>query len=168
VELVKTGFLKPGRSLDVGCGTGTNVTYLARNGFDAHGLDISKVAIRKAITKARDLGVRCDLRVMDFLDIEAISKLPITFDVILDLGCFHSLSNQERLNYKESLGYVSKQGTIYLLWCFLRGSRWSYGPPGVDEDEAEKTLSRQFYLIEKRRLDTEFREMLFYIMRREQ
>ena len=168
MELVKTGFLKPGRSLDVGCGTGTNATYLARNGFEAHGLDISKVAIRKAIAKARDLGVRCDFRVMDFLNIEAISKLPITFDVILDLGCFHSLSNQERLKYRESLGYVSKRGTIYLLWCFLRGSRWSFGPPGVDEDEAEKILSRQFQLIEKRRLDTEFREMLFYIMRREQ
>ena len=166
--MVKTGFLKPGRSLDVGCGTGTNATYLARNGFEAYGLDISKVAIRKAIAKARDLGVRCDFRVMDFLNIEAISKLPITFDVILDLGCFHSLSNQERLKYRESLGYVSKRGTIYLLWCFLRGSRWSFGPPGVDEDEAEKILSRQFQLIEKRRLDTEFREMLFYIMRREQ
>jgi cyclopropane fatty-acyl-phospholipid synthase-like methyltransferase len=168
VELVKAGFLKPGRSLDVGCGTGTNVTYLAGIGFDAHGLDISKVAIRKATAKARNLGVRCDLRVMDFLDIESLSKLSMTFDLILDVGCFHSLSEHERLMYKESLNYVSEHGTIYLLWCFLHGSRWSYGPPGVGEDEAEKTLSEQFRLIEKRRLDTEFREMFFYIMQREQ
>jgi cyclopropane fatty-acyl-phospholipid synthase-like methyltransferase len=168
VELVKAGFLKPGMSLDVGCGTGTNVTYLAGIGFDAHGLDISKVAIRKAIAKARSLGLRCDLRVMDFLDLESVSKFSTTFDLILDVGCFHSLSEQERLRYKESLGHVSKHGTIYLLWCFLHGSRWSYGPPGVGEDEAEETLSKQFRLIEKRRLHTEFREMLFYIMQREQ
>jgi cyclopropane fatty-acyl-phospholipid synthase-like methyltransferase len=168
LELVEGGFLKPGRALDIGCGTGTSVTYLASKGFDAYGLDVSKVAIRKALAKARDLGVKCDLRVMDFLDIEGVSKLSVTFDVILDVGCFHSLSAHGRLRYKESLDSVSKHGSTYLLWCFLRGSRWSYGPPGVDQDEAERTLSKRFRVLEKRRLDTSFREMLFYIMQREE
>jgi cyclopropane fatty-acyl-phospholipid synthase-like methyltransferase len=167
VELVEGGYLKPGKALDIGCGTGTSVTYLASKGFDAYGLDISKVAIRKALAKARDLGVECNLRTMDFLDIEAVSKLSTTFDVILDVGCFHSLSSHERLTYKESLNFVSQPGSIYLLWCFLRGSRWSYGPPGVDQDEAERTLSKQFRVVEKRRLNTSFRKMMFYIMQRD-
>jgi cyclopropane fatty-acyl-phospholipid synthase-like methyltransferase len=166
VELVEGGYLKPGRALDIGCGTGTSVTYLASKGFNAYGLDISKVAIRRALLKARDLGVKCSLRVMDFLDIEAVSNLSTTFDVILDVGCFHSLSLQDRLMYKESLNFVSRPGSMYLLWCFLRGSRWSYGPPGVDQDEAERTLSEQFRVVEKRRLNTSFRKMLFYIMQR--
>ena len=166
VELVEGGYLKPGRALDIGCGTGTSVTYLASKGFDAYGLDISRVAIRKALAKARDEGVRCNLRIMDFLDIEAVSNLSTTFDVILDVGCFHSLSSQARLMYKESLDCVSRPGSVYLLWCFLRGSRWSYGPPGVDQDEAERTLSKQFRVVEKRKLNTSFRDMLFYIMQR--
>jgi len=167
VKLVEEGRLKPSRSLDIGCGTGTSVTYLASKGFDAYGLDISKVAIRKALAKAQALGVKCSLRVMDFLDIEAISKLSTNFDVLLDLGCFHSLSAQERRRYKKSLNVVSHVGSVYLLWCFLRGSRWSYGPPGVDPEEAEKTLSSQYRVIEKRMLKTSFREMLFYIMQRD-
>jgi cyclopropane fatty-acyl-phospholipid synthase-like methyltransferase len=166
VELVERGYLKPGKALDIGCGTGTSVTYLASKGFDAYGLDISKVAIRKALAKARDLGVKCNLRVMDFLDVEAASNLSTTFDVILDVGCFHSLSSQDRLTYKESLSVVSQPGSTFLLWCFLRGSRWSYGPPGVDQDEAERTLSKQFRVVQKRILNTSFREMLFYIMQR--
>ena len=159
--------MKPGKVLDIGCGTGTCVTYLASKGFDAYGMDISKVAIRKARGKAQTLGVKCDLRVMDFLDVKAVSKLTMTFEVLLDVGCFHSLSAQDRLSYKESLNLVSQPGSTYLLWCFLRGSRWTPGPPGVDRDEVERTLSNRYRVVEKRILDTSFREMLFYIMQRD-
>ena len=166
MELVEGGHLKPGRALDIGCGTGTSVTYLASKGFDAYGLDISKVAISRALANARRIGAKCNLRVIDFLDTEAVSKLSGTFDVVLDLGCFHSLSPQDRDRYRGSLSLVSQPGSRYLLWCFLRGSRWSYGPPGVDEDEVERTLSKQFHVIEKRRVNNSFRKMLFYIMQR--
>jgi len=158
--------LKPSSVLDIGCGTGTSVVYLASKGFDAYGLDISKVAIRKAVAKARDLSVKCDFRVANFLDREIVSKASITCDIVIDIGCFHSLSARDRLRYKESLEFVSRPGSTYLLWCFLRGRSWTYGPPGVDEDEAERTLSKQFRVIEKRRLNNSFREMLFYVMRR--
>ena len=54
VELVQSGRMKAGRALDIGCGTGTNVLYLAEKGFDVSGVDISKIAIRKVIAKARE------------------------------------------------------------------------------------------------------------------
>ncbi len=166
MELVQVGRVRAGRVLDVGCGTGTNALYLAEKGFDVSGVDISKVAIRRAAAKARERDLKCDFYVLDFLDTEAVSRI-LRFDVVLDVGCFHSLSAQDRLRYKESLKFVVRPGSTYLLWCFLRGSRWSYGPPGVDEDEAERTLSNEFRVVEKRRLNTSFREMLFYVMRRD-
>jgi uncharacterized protein (DUF111 family) len=57
MELVQGGRVRVGRVLDIGCGTGTNVLYLAEKGFDVSGVDISKVAIRRAAAKAgkRDL-----------------------------------------------------------------------------------------------------------------
>jgi hypothetical protein len=51
-----------------------------------------------------------------------------------------------------------------LLWCFLRGSRLSYGPPGVGEQEVERRLSNQFLIVERRRLSASLRDMLFYVM----
>ena len=49
-EFIK--YLKPGsRVLDLGCGSGRDSRFLAERGFDAYGVDISKVAIERAISK---------------------------------------------------------------------------------------------------------------------
>jgi cyclopropane fatty-acyl-phospholipid synthase-like methyltransferase len=166
VELVEGGRVSACRALDIGCGTGSNVVYLAGKGFDASGVDISRVAIGKATAKARHRGVSCSFHVLDFAKTQQVSKFSSTFDLLLDAGCFHSLPPHDRDKYVDSLKLVSHPSSLYLLWCFLRGSRWSYGPPGVDEDEAEGRLSKEFSVIEKRELDTSFRGMLFYFMKR--
>jgi len=165
VELVENGRMKISKALDIGCGTGTNVLYLAKKGFEVYGVDISKVAIRKATAKARERGLKCNFRVLNFTEPQAVSKAFSTFDILLDLGCLHSLSSRDRDGYADSLRVVSHTGSLYLLWCFLRGPRWSCGPPGVDEQEVESRFSNQFLIIEKRRLSS-FREMLFYVMER--
>ena len=45
VEFIESKKLRPCSVLDIGCGTGTSVCYLAARGFDATGVDISRVAI---------------------------------------------------------------------------------------------------------------------------
>jgi len=40
--------LTPGRALDVGCGEGADAVWLARRGWTVTGIDISKVAVRRA------------------------------------------------------------------------------------------------------------------------
>ena len=57
VRLVEAGVLTParfppGRALDLGCGTGANLRYLARHGFEATGIDFSRVALRVARERA--------------------------------------------------------------------------------------------------------------------
>ncbi|MDY0910685.1 bifunctional NAD(P)/FAD-dependent oxidoreductase/class I SAM-dependent methyltransferase [Microbacterium sp. CFBP9034] len=46
VDVVAT--LSPGRSLDLGCGEGADTIWLATQGWDATGLDISPTAVRRA------------------------------------------------------------------------------------------------------------------------
>ena len=41
--------LEPGRALDIGCGTGTDTTYLAVHGWEVTAIDM----VRKALTAAR-------------------------------------------------------------------------------------------------------------------
>src|SRR6476660_4677670 len=41
----------PGRAIDLGCGTGTNVRYLAEHGWDATGVDAVPAAIGRAMAR---------------------------------------------------------------------------------------------------------------------
>jgi SAM-dependent methyltransferase len=49
--------LTPGRALDVGCGEGGDALWLARQGWDVLGVDISRVALGRAAARARDTGL---------------------------------------------------------------------------------------------------------------
>lgn len=49
--------LAPGRALDLGCGEGADVIWLAEQGWDATGIDISSVAIARAREAAVDARV---------------------------------------------------------------------------------------------------------------
>jgi len=87
------GYLKengPGRALDLGCGTGTNVITLAENGWQVEGIDYVGRAIKAARRKAkkRGLGDRVQFRVGDVLSSELYRG---EYDLILDIGCFHSI-----------------------------------------------------------------------------
>lgn len=50
--------LKPGRALDVGCGEGADAVWLASQGWDVTALDVSRVALERAMLHARDAGVQ--------------------------------------------------------------------------------------------------------------
>lgn len=59
------GGLEPGRALDVGCGEGADVIWLAENGWDATGIDLSTTAIDRAQASAADRGVNASFEVAD-------------------------------------------------------------------------------------------------------
>ena len=58
VQVVST--LDPGRSLDLGCGEGGDVVWLAQRGWDATGVDISATATRRAAEGASAAGIADD------------------------------------------------------------------------------------------------------------
>ncbi len=49
--------LTPGRVLDVGCGEGADAVWLAGRGWDVTALEVSGVALQRAVVHARDAGV---------------------------------------------------------------------------------------------------------------
>jgi len=116
------------KALDAGCGTGDNAIWLAQNGFQVIGTDISDIAIEKAKEKASKANVTCDFIVVNFLK-NKIEGLPFGF--IFDRGCFHSFSSEDdRRRFAQNAADHLKEGG---LWLSIVGNadedRQGPGPP---------------------------------------
>jgi SAM-dependent methyltransferase len=115
--------LTPGRALDLGCGTGTNVIFLAQHGWDAVGIDFVDHAIRRARKKAAKSGVTAHFFAGDVTRLETIPGLTGSFDLIVDIGCLHSLSPEGQMSYARGLkGRLRSDGT-FLLYAWLSHHR---------------------------------------------
>nr|WP_300144438.1 class I SAM-dependent methyltransferase [Propionicimonas sp.] len=67
------GPLVPGRALDLGCGEGADVIWLAQHGWQATGVDISPTAIGRATAAAEASGLDADRARFLATDLAAIS-----------------------------------------------------------------------------------------------
>ena len=119
VEMIESGAIAPCRTLEVGCGTGTNAIYLAQHGFEVVGVDISPIAVEHARTKANG---RCRFETVDFLN-EPPPGGPFHF--VFDRGCFHTFDeDDERARFAENVAAALDVGGV---WLSLIGS--TEGPP---------------------------------------
>lgn len=112
------GALRPGHALDVGCGTGTNVIYLAGHGWQATGVDFSAAAISTARRRADGItGAR-------FIRGDATKLTEIglrgRIDLALDMGTFHSLPDAGKPEYVKELAALLTPGTPLLMWQGIR------------------------------------------------
>ena len=111
-------------AIDLGCGTGANVVFLAQQGFDTVGVDFSPVALAQAQQRAVSAGVdnratfvRGDLTSGDV----GVSG---TFDLLLDFGTLDDLNAAGRRRMANLVVELSHPGSIMLFWCF-------YGNPAT-------------------------------------
>jgi len=109
----------PGRALDLGCGTGTNVITLAKHGWEVTGVDFVGRAIRKAKKKAQQAGVSVELFVDDVTNLKQITG---NFDFVLDIGCYHSLDADDQDGYVRKLERITGEGSVYMMYGFFRTS----------------------------------------------
>lgn len=106
----------PGRSLDLGSGEGGDVLWLARRGWDAHGLEFSDVAVERARTNARERGLNARFDVVDLETWEPATWSPgFTCDLLT--ACF--FQSEVELNrdavIRKALGTVARGGRALLI-----------------------------------------------------
>lgn len=112
------GFLDRKTSvLDLGCGNGRNILYLAREfGASGIGYDISEEAISQAKKAAGDLPLKFVARpIQGIFPIEDAST-----DIVLDMMASHYLKDEERKIYLKEIVRVLKPGGWLLFKSFLK------------------------------------------------
>jgi SAM-dependent methyltransferase len=135
-----------GRALDLGCGTGTNVITLARYGWKVTGVDFVGRAIRAAKRKARKMRVEVDFRVGDVTRLVGISG---KFDLILDIGCFHSLPPSSKESYVHNLNRLLSENGTFLLYGFIYPGNGNSSEPGISAHDLS-TLKNNLLLITRK------------------
>ncbi len=136
---------KPGTALDVGCGAGGYSIYMARRGYQVTSVDFMPQAIELLARQAAAAN----------LDITAI-QADVTawtagqsFDVVLDVGCLHSLGSERHAAYKTRLlQWLAPGGDFILVHCGRRGwwDWWPIGPDRVDHRTIERLFAPELEL----------------------
>jgi len=126
VEFLKEhiNILPGGKALDIAMGEGRNAVFLAKNGFEVDGCDVSEIAVKKTLGLAKENNVRVNAFVADL----EIYKLPKdAYDVV---ACFYYLQRSLIPQIKEAL----KPGgmVIYETYTIENWERGFEGPKNRD------------------------------------
>jgi SAM-dependent methyltransferase len=139
----------PGRALDVGCGAGTYSLYMADRGYDVTAIDF----MPQAIDMVRRRAAEADQQI-DVVHADVRTWTPdASFDVILDVGCLHSLPLSERGAYRRQLcRWLAPGGDFILIHCGSRGwwDRWPIGPHRIGRQAVVDLFSPELTLHEYR------------------
>lgn len=134
---------KAGNALDLGCGAGVFSVYLAKSGYQVTGLDFIPKALEMASQLAKGKGAQVNWVQADLLNWTPETK----FDIILDSGCLHTISNKKK--FKDNIVYWLATGGDFVLGHFGRRNFWDWRPVGPirrSKDELEKLFAPELSL----------------------
>lgn len=78
--------------LEIGCGTGTNLWYMAREGFDVYGIEGSKTAVERAKKRIEREGLHVNIIQGDIVILPFQEEY---FDAVIDGDCLYCNSAEE-------------------------------------------------------------------------
>ncbi|POB11815.1 SAM-dependent methyltransferase [Sulfobacillus sp. hq2] len=125
--------LAKGRIVDLGCGEGRDSLYLAQQGLEVTGVDISSVALGRA----RELAHQLRLQTVRFIESDVIYLRPIadsSYDVALNMGCLHMLTDtKQRSRHIQRVFEILKPGGYFLVdHCKSDWGKGFYSIPDYD------------------------------------
>lgn len=145
-DLIKSGEVKPGRALDIGCGRGENAIMLAMNGCEVTGIDLARAAISDAKAKAIERHVEANFVVGDVLQMDRLFR-ESKFDIVIDSCLFHTMTDEERPVFARQVHMVLRERGKYFMLCFSDKEPEGYGPRRVSKVEIETTFIPLFSII---------------------
>ena len=106
-----------GKGIEIGCGTGSIVRWLAKRGFRSLGIDISKTAVAMAREQSKGLGVR-------FKTADICNMIPSelgTFALVVDGHCLHCITHpNDRKAFLSNAHGLLEPGGLFLVATMCR------------------------------------------------
>jgi SAM-dependent methyltransferase len=168
VTLIATGIVPYGRALDLGCGGGVEVAYLASQGFDAWGVDYSPAALRLAKENAAEAGACAKFCGGSALQLPFASG---SFALVTDRGCLHHIRDKHRHKYAREVARVTKPGGYAVVRGIAESRNNSLAwlvPERMEELFAETFELHPFQRLMRGEGETPHPDMLLAIMRRKE
>jgi SAM-dependent methyltransferase len=142
----------PGRALDLGCGTGADAVYLAGHGWATTGVDFAPEAIAAASKNAADAGVSAAFVHGDASRL-ADAGVRGPFDLLLDVGCYHTIPAGRRDAYVAGAAAAARPGADFYL-AGIADPPWLWrllGARGIGADEIKSRFGPYFSVAGQQR-----------------
>jgi SAM-dependent methyltransferase len=136
---------QPGRALDLGCGTGRDAVHLAQQGWTVTGIDGVTQALSEARERATSAGVDVNWVEGDVTRIDELG-LDERFDLVLDRGCFHGLSDDDREACARGVNAVASPAASLLMFAFAPGFHGP-APRGISAEEIARRFGPEWELV---------------------
>lgn len=136
---------QPGTALDLGCGAGVFSVYMAKAGYQVTGVDF----IPKALELARELAKENNVNV-SWVHTDLFQWTPPgKFDIILDSGCLHTISDEE--GFKTKITSWLAPGGDFILGHFGRRNFFDWRPVGPirrSKEHLKKLFEPELILVD--------------------
>jgi SAM-dependent methyltransferase len=118
--------VRPGKALDLGCGTGVFSIYLAKQGYEVTGIDLVPKAIEWARERARNENQQITWVLANLLEWNPAQR----FDLILDSACLQTFRSGSLEGYKKQLLSWAAPNADYILVHWGRRHPLDWRPIG--------------------------------------
>ena len=145
IAAVEQGFFLQGLpSLDIGCGEGEIVAWLAKQGFPTLGIDIAEAAIQRARNRFGESAGQQEFRQLNIC-ITAPTWSGRKFTNLIDRGCFHQIPHGDLSTYAQNIANASSSDARLLLFVkAFRDGETGEAEQNRHRTHVESALDRHF------------------------
>jgi 2-polyprenyl-3-methyl-5-hydroxy-6-metoxy-1,4-benzoquinol methylase len=130
----------PGKALDVGCGSGLYTLALAERGWDVTGADLVDRALDRARRRLAEAGADAKIVKADATVLPA-ATVGGDFDFVLDIGCFHGLTAEQRSSMARAVTARTKPDATLLMLAFSKPIGPRFMPTGATREQIEAAFA---------------------------